>query len=473
MLYRSIFVSLVLIISFSACNGGDSSNEYIDAELRLLIAERALTGDPAAGRDLPDITSPEAQLGMKLFFSKSLGGDRDSACVSCHHPFMGFGDNLPLPIGVGAKNPDLLGPGRTHPEGDFTVERNAPTTINLGLWDSVLFWDGRAESIGKTSGMNGGDGTGVRTPDSAFGTPDPLGGANLTTAQARFPMTSTVEMRGFDFVSGGSNHELRVALEQRLSADENWQSEFRSVYGGAGVSFDRIAAALSEYERSQVFVETPWKEYVEGETGAISLAAKRGALLFFKSVEQGGADCASCHSGDFFTDEKFYATLAPQIGRGKGDWQTGTHDFGRERETGERADRYAFRTPSLLNVSITGPYTHAGAYATLAEVIEHHLAPVDSLAAYNFVNAAQADMDDYVANTEKMLADATEDSSGVIDTFETPISLGDNEIQDLVAFLESLTDSCVQDRVCLSQWIPQAEDDVDGTQLKAEFTAIQ
>jgi cytochrome c peroxidase len=74
--------------------------------------------------------------------------------------------------------------------------------------------------------------------------------------------------------------------------------------------------------------------------------------MFFSSIEDGGANCLSCHSGDFFTDEQYHVLASPQIGRGKGN-DNGTltnDDFGRARETKDDADRYKFRTPTLLNV---------------------------------------------------------------------------------------------------------------------------
>ena len=66
---------------------------------------------------------------------------------------------------------------------------------------------------------------------------------------------------------------------------------------------------------------------------AISLEAKQGALLFFQSAAQGGAGCAECHHGDFFTDEEFYTLAIPQVGPGKENGPLGDDDFGRFRET--------------------------------------------------------------------------------------------------------------------------------------------
>ena len=197
-------------IALAACASSTSESE-LDGELRVAIAALGLTGDPASEIDVPAVDDPVAVLGRRLFFSKSLGGDRDSACVTCHHPALGGGDAIALSIGVGADNAELLGPGRTHPDGDFTVPRNAPTTFNLAIWERGLFWDSRVETL---------DEVGIRTPDSDYGTPDPNAGDSLSAAQARFPVTSAEEMRGLEFVAGGSNDEVRAALEARLADDE-------------------------------------------------------------------------------------------------------------------------------------------------------------------------------------------------------------------------------------------------------------
>lgn len=457
----------VIAIFLSSCGGSSGGNSVLDTSLRSLITQHALTGDPSLGRTVPSITDSTAQLGMKLFFAKSLGGDFDSACVTCHHPVLGGGDELPLSIGVGARRVDALGVGRSHPDGDFTVPRNAPTTFNLALWDSTLFWDGRVESLGKTAGANGDDGLGIRTPDSSFGVADSSSGSNISTAQARFPVTSKEEMRGFTFVQGGSNAALRSALEDRLTTDGSWDAEFLAAFGSSEITYPRIAEALAEYERSQVFVETPWKAYVEGDNNAITAAAKRGALLFFATEDEGGFDCASCHSGDFFTDEKYWGLAVPQIGRGKGDGDTGTNDFGRFRETKDANEKFTFRTAALLNVEVTGPYMHDGAFSTLEAAIKHHIDPVGSIASYDTAQAGVADLSDWVENTNVLVAYLKESSDRGISTLTDPKSIGADQLSDIVEFLKALTDPCVKSRECLSSWIPSELEDVDGTQVKA------
>ncbi|HCH69414.1 MAG TPA: hypothetical protein DE042_02750 [Colwellia sp.] len=215
----------------SGCNNAEEADSTsisaqkvaaLNSDIRTIIVTKNLTGDPSTGRELPDIESPKAQLGMKLFFSKSLGGEKDAACVTCHHPALGGGDDLILPIGVDAEIDDLLGPGRIHNingehfDGGPTVPRNSPTTFNVALWDNFLFHDGRVESLGKTPKMNGNDDLGIRTPDSVFGEKDNNAGENLVAAQARFPVTSPEEMKNFSTLNNTNNSEVRQNIEQRI-----------------------------------------------------------------------------------------------------------------------------------------------------------------------------------------------------------------------------------------------------------------
>jgi cytochrome c peroxidase len=274
-------------------------------------------------------------------------------------------------------------------------------------------------------------------------------------------------MRGLEFEVDGSNADVRNALERRLADDARWAAEFGAVFGSAEITYARIASAMAAYEDSQVFTDTPWRAYVEGDADAIDDAAKRGALLFLRSVEEGGVGCASCHSGDFFTDEAFHAIAAPQIGRGKSDGATGTNDYGRARETIDRNDRFSFRTPTLLNVSATGPYLHSGAYDNLADVVRHHLDPQAALDSFNPLGVTMADAQSFQRNKQEML-DFLEVSGRGIEYFRSPVGYTSGQVQDLVAFLQTLTDPCVLDRACLDPWVADPiTDDVDGHLLVA------
>ncbi|NOQ89318.1 MAG: hypothetical protein GQ549_00050 [Gammaproteobacteria bacterium] len=193
--------------------------------------------------------------------------------------------------------------------------------------------------------------------------------------------------------------------------------------------------------------------------------------MFFSSIENGGANCVSCHSGDFFTDEQYHVLASPQIGRGKGN-DNGTlanDDFGRFRESGDAADMYRFRTPSLLNVEVTGPWGHAGGYTTLEGMVRHMLNPGDAIANYDF---SQLDptiqASDMLTNTQFALDQIEANRTNNVAGVHRNIAFTDAGVADLVEFLKALTDPCVKDRDCLAPWIPDASDtNPDGLRLNA------
>jgi cytochrome c peroxidase len=119
-----------------------------------------------------------------------------------------------------------------------------------------------------------------------------------------------------------------------------------------------------------------WDRYLGGSVDAISQDAKQGALLFY-----GQAGCANCHSGPLLTDQEQHVLAAPQVGPGKG--ELAPLDVGRMQVTSVEADKFAFRTPPLHNVVLSGPWMHDGAYNTLEAVVAHHLDPASSLLQYD------------------------------------------------------------------------------------------
>ncbi|MDA3834854.1 MAG: hypothetical protein PF495_15820 [Spirochaetales bacterium] len=468
-----------VLVLFHVCTGclmqPAPEGQSLDGQLAKVITTHSLSGDPRQGRKMARIDSPLAQLGMKLFFSKSLSLGRDTACVSCHHPFLAGGDGLVLPIGVEAVDDEILGQGRTHPGGVFTVPRNSPTIFNSGLWKYTMFVDGRIEVVGEQDEQ-----LLIRTSDSDFGVADPEAGSTLLAAQARFPVTSIEEMRGTTIEVlqdvRKDRREVRRHLVERFANEAGaaeWREEFRVALpeekdGRDLISFANIAKAIAAYEESQLFIKNPWSAYVQGDRTAINTSEKRGALLFYKGVEQGGAGCVACHSGDFFTDEAYHVLCIPQVGIGKGDGATGTDDFGRFRETGKPEDMYAFRTSSLLNIEVTGPYGHSGFYGSLEEVIRHHFSPAEAIAMCDFaVLDPLIPSKDAEKNTSDVLAHLQKNKRLGMPTI-AEVSLGDEQFSDLINFLKALTDPCVKDKAFLQPWVLElGVGDPDGSLLRA------
>lgn len=469
----------------------------LDQELRDLIDGLHIAPIDPTPLALPDIKDPLAQLGKQLFFAGHLGGEGSVACVSCHHPVLGGADRLSLSVGVDAvdifdhASPELLGQGRfqgNQPLNLPQVSRNAPTVFNLGLQQSRLFWDGRIERLADGS---------ISTPDSGFGQADTSlpQDATLASAQARFPLTSEQEMRG-DFLPGIDNHSLREALAKRFDNSLQdyfslWPLAFERAYGDPAVTVDRITHAIGEYQRSMLFINNPWQAYLRGDNRAISDAQKRGALLFFRFGSQGGAGCVACHNGDTLSDGRFHLVAFPQMGNGNTKIDGLSADTGREAISGDQADRFLFRTPSLLNIAETAPYGHAGVYQRLEDVIRHYTGPaaaVDKLFAVEngtpftpakgesvpFCSLVQ--IRDIMRKTgqpcDTLYPEAYASSRAVVERLAQArandvranafllfdAALTEQQIQDLAAFLRAQTDPCVKDRQCLSPWIVAPKD---------------
>ena len=144
---------------------------------------------------------------------------------------------------------------------------------------------------------------------------------------------------------------------------------------------------------------------------------------------------------------------APQIGPGKAaTFETHQRDTGRFRVTGDPADLYAFRTPSLRNVTLTAPYGHAGGHADLAAFVADHTVPRAGLARFakdQVVLSAPTDADFAVMNDTAEVAamSAAIRWEGVV--------LSADEVEQIVAFLESLTDpAAIDGRLGVPETVP-------------------
>jgi cytochrome c peroxidase len=129
---------------------------------------------------------------------------------------------------------------------------------------------------------------------------------------------------------------------------------------------------------------------------------------------------------------------------------------------------YAYRTPSLLNVTATGPWGHAGASTTLEHAIRSHLNPQTALDNYDFSQLDPAiHATDSVMYTQQAIDKLMLNRAAGIPSIQD-IELSNTEVEALVAFMETLTDPCVEDRECMSPWIlDDNQGDPDGLRVIA------
>jgi cytochrome c peroxidase len=297
----------------------------------LLIYVSAAGSFQTKSQTHPDVSKPESKiaLGRALFFDKQLSIDGLVSCATCHDPASAFASGDAVAIGVR--------------EGRGT--RNAPTLLNSALSKSY-FWDGRAATLEQ---------------------------------QARQPLLSANEM--------GMSDE--ATLVSRVSAIDEYRHSFRRVFPREGITIDTIANAIAAFERTLVSRNSPFDRFIAGDKNAISEIQKAGWELF-----KGKAKCLDCHTRSavpLFTDAKFHNTgvrlqeltfealsqRADDVKRMAASPATLAHDplfsdLGRFLVTRDAKDLGAFKTPTLRDVELTGPYMHDGSIRTLLDVLRFY-----------------------------------------------------------------------------------------------------
>jgi cytochrome c peroxidase len=208
------------------------------------------------------------------------------------------------------------------------------------------------------------------------------GGSKSLELQAMGPLTAHDEM-GVE----------PADLVQKLSAIPEYVSGFKTVFSD-GLTMLNITRALSSFERTLVTASSPFDAYRAGNETAMSPAAVRGMKIF--TGERG--ECFHCHTGFNFTDESLHNDAL----------YVKYKDEGLARITKQAVDAGAFKTPSLRNVALTAPYFHDGSRKTLQDVLKH----------YNKGGEANPNADPVLK----------------------PLELSPSEINDLIAFLNALTD---------------------------------
>ncbi|MDZ4094116.1 MAG: cytochrome c peroxidase [Paracoccaceae bacterium] len=415
----------------------------------LVIAALCLPVTAAAQNVLPTAVTPgdyipvtdaEARLGQLLFWDPILSGNRNISCGTCHHPRFGTSDGVSLDLGEGGIG---LGPARRPDPANMPeqrIPRNAPALFNLGSPEfTALFVDGRIETDPTRP-------SGLRTPleDEMVS-----GFASLLSAQTMFPVLSADEMAGHY-----EENEISTAVRQGLitGPDGAWDritqrvatipayadmfaAAYPEIAAGRRLAFTDISNAIAGFVAFEWRSDSaPFDAWLRGDKAALSKQAQVGAALFY-----GPAGCAACHSGKFQTDHAFHAMGTPQLGPGKGErFERHQRDTGRIRVTNRPEDAYAFRTPSLRNITVTAPYGHAGAHATLAAFLAYHLNPKAGLASYQ----PQAILPDF--SPEKpdwaIQADAQERDAIARAVTNPAVILTPTETAAILAFLAALED---------------------------------
>lgn len=268
---------------------------------------------------------------------------------------------------------------------------------------SRAFTDGRARAVGST---------GEDHPRSAMSLANAAYSVSLTWAdparrsledQALVPMMNEhpVEM-------GVKGREKEILA--RVAAEPVYVALFPAAFPGerSPITLSNVRKSIACFERTLISGNSPYDRLVwRDERGALSASARRGMDLFFS----GRLQCARCHGGFTFSGPVVWEggpDFAPAFVQNGLEQRPGSSDTGLFFVSHRRSDRGRFRAPTLRNIAKTGPYMHDGRFATLSDVIDHY--------ARGGTPAANR--------------------SPLVRGF----SISGMEKQDLIAFLESLTD---------------------------------
>ncbi len=217
-------------------------------------------------------------------------------------------------------------------------------------------------------------------------------------------MTNPIEM-----------HAEAAKVAATLARQENIRADFAAAFGTPEITPERIGLALEQYLLAQVSADSKFDRALRGEA-TMTEDEQRGFALFLTEYDPArgkrGADCFHCHGGPLFSDFAY---------KNNGLALHGT-DHGREKVTANANDADKFKTPSLRNVAVTGPYMHDGRFRTLEDVVAH----------YDHGVARSATLDPNLAKHP-----------------DGGLQLSTDDQRALVAFLRTLTDARFEGRAGL------------------------
>ncbi|MGC8643175.1 MAG: cytochrome-c peroxidase [Isosphaeraceae bacterium] len=302
------------------------------------------------------ITKGKYELGRQLYFDPRVSQNGTVSCATCHSPAKGWTDAAPVSTGIHGQKGG----------------RSAPTVFNT-VYGKSMFWDGRAPSL---------------------------------EGQAQGPMVNPIEM-------GAQTHRDVI---DRLRTIPGYREQFAKVFG-TNVTLDGAAKAIATFERvAALSGNSKYDKYYAGDNNALSESEKRGMVLFglrlntddeFKAgVELQKGKCTICHVGANFTDEKYHnlgVGFDPGTGKFKDVGRWAAVPIGAKNDL----DKGSFKTPTVRDIALTGPYMHDGSMKTLDEVVEHY--------------------------------DKGGTPNPALDPDMKPLKLTSQESADLVAFMKALT----------------------------------
>ncbi len=325
--------SIFVIIICTLFSGYAFSGDYIIQAGDPSLQKWLMPDSPFSAGNAP--RQDQVELGKKLFFDPRISRQGNMSCSTCHNPMFGWSDGLPT--GVGFKG--------------VVLGRASPVVTNTA-YNSIQMWDGRKRDL---------------------------------VDQATGPMEASVEMNT-------DMHSLKKLLN-----NQGYTKLFNQSYPGEAVGANTAAKAIAAFESTVVSKDSPFDQWVRGDSGSMTEQQVRGFKLF---VGKDKGNCEICHSAPNFTDNGFHNLGLESYGNDN-------PDIGRYAIKPIKVLKGAFKTPTLRDISLSAPYFHDGSAKTLLQVVDH----------YNKGGVVKEDLSPDIKK----------------------LNLSISEMEDIVAFMQALT----------------------------------
>ncbi len=396
---KAILCAMVCV-GLSACSQPDPVDETaLDLELESLITAEGQR--PVSAFMLPDdgdlaslpqdarnpLTPGKVALGQLLFHETALAtrprqaaGLGTYSCATCHHADAGFQAGAQRAISEGG-----LGWGANRrPNPAWPIEDvdmlpiRSPSALN-GAWQRVTMWSGNLGANGPNAFV---------TIDAPEGSPERVNALGYDGLETQA-------------IAALSVHRMDNLDNTILETNATYAAMWDAVWPGEPVSLERMGLAIAAYERTLLANRAPFQRWLRGDFGAMSIAEKEGAILFF-----GKAKCSDCHTGPALNQMAFYALGMPDMPGVALDSRTAA---GRGGFTRLESDRHTFKVPQLYNLADSPFLGHGGTFNSIREVVEYYNAGIPAVSL----------------------------PAGRVTPQFHPLSLTDREMDALVAFLEN------------------------------------
>lgn len=407
-----VIVALLFVSACQSTTGVEDTADHaqLDEELTGLITlngQRRLQNFqlpesddfPAIPQDQRNpLTTEKVALGKLLFHEPALSAatrhERSRgtfSCATCHHAAAGFEAGAARSIAEGGTGWGSRGEARRPDPATPPPDVDSPPLKSQSIlnksYQRLLMFSGAAGNGGDNAGL---DNRWPFHPDAA---------------------ANHLGYRGMESQAIGALGKHRMfdatSAEQLIQTHETYDGLWTSVWGDEPVTAERVGLTIAAYERTVFSNRAPFQRWLRGESEAMSLAEKRGAIVFFDPRSR----CTECHTGPALSSMAFYALGMP-------DMPGAPPDPGRGGLTGLEEDRFTYKVPQLYNLTDAGFMGHGSSFRTVREVVDYYV---------NAVPAVNLPPD------------------RITDQFR-PLELTKDEIEDLIAFLETALNDPALDR---------------------------